>query len=175
MNTLFVFALLFAALPDPTSGLTPASERAARLMNVDERAKLATFDLRLQELKFSRPANAFRIASIVVISAAAVLPVGLGAFGLVIGGLAGLLTWNAQLFGSFMLLMFSVVPIWAWVTVGVVAAIGVGMLLASVISDEPRQQQVRGVKEKRRAFIKSANESHRQGQVEVPLTTLLRF
>ena len=57
----------------------------------------------------------------------------------------------------------------------VVATIGTGLLVGSIIRDQPRQQDVKAVKQERRAFIKAVNESHRQAPLEVPLTTLMTF
>lgn len=74
-----------------------------------------------------------------------------------------------------MLSMFTWIPVWGWAAMAVVATIGTAMLVGSIVGDQPRQQQVRAVKEERRALIKAVKDSQRSAQVEVPLATVLVF
>ena len=173
MHTLLALAMFLSATPDGTTGLRRSSERAARLKNAEESAQLESFDLKLQELRPTSGASALRVSSIIVLAASVAVPVACGAVALVIGGLVALFSTNAA--GIFMLSMFAWIPVWGWAAMAVVATIGSAMLVGSIVGDQPRQQQVRAVKEERRAILKAVRDGQRSAPVEVPLTTVMVF
>jgi hypothetical protein len=173
MHTLLALSILLCATPDATIGLSRNSERAARLMNAQERAQLASLDGKLQELRSSGQNSALRVSSIIVLAAAVAVPVVCGVGALFFGGLVALLSPSAA--GAFMVAMFSWIPVWGWAAMAVAATVGTAMLVGSIVADQPRQHQIAAAKEERRALIKAAKETQLSAPVEVPLATVMVF
>jgi hypothetical protein len=135
-------------------------ERAARLMTADERAQLTGLNLELLNLRRANENTALLSASIVTMSVAAAVPVVLGAVGLVgsvflgLFGFLGPSLWLA--IPTMWVALFSWVPVWGWIAMGVAAVAGVAMLISAQASDAPRRERVAAVNLERRRIIEAA-------------------
>lgn len=166
MLALSIALIVVSASPVKSSRERPA-ERAARLMTAEERAQLAELNVQLLELRRSSDNLALLSGSIIALSSAVVVPVVLGAIGLVgtfFVGFFGLIApslWT--LIPAMWVGLFSWVPVWGWLAMGVAAAAGVAMLISAQASDAPRRQRVQEVNLERRRLIEVA-----AGRPEVP-------
>jgi hypothetical protein len=151
------------------------AERAARLMTNEERAQLASFNVRLDGLRRSAANELLLTGSIVVMSAAAAVPVIAGAIGFVgtvflgIFGFLGPSLW--ALIPPMWVALFSWVPVWGWIAMGVAAVAGVAMLFSAQASDAPRRDQVEAVTLERRRLVNLAAARADMQVVAPPLVT----
>ena len=173
MHTLLLITTLLASHGESRA------QRAAHLMTDDDRATLASFDNRVTARPLSNGLQALRTSSILLLSAGAIPVVGIGVFALgasfVTGFAAGLagISWGGlfvEVMGSF----FKWVPGAIWVAMGVALVAGTAMLVASIVSDRPRQKELKAIRTERRDFIRSI-EARGEAPEQVPTTTVFTF
>ena len=173
-----MLALSIALIVVSASPLKPASEgkqeRAARLMTAEEREQLA--GLKVQLLEPRSPESAGLLASsIITLSSALIVPVGLGAVGLVgsfFVGFIGVLAPSLwRLIPAMWVGLFSWIPVWGWIAMGVAAAAGVAMLVGAQALDAPRREKAQALNLERRRLIEVASTRPDPQLMAPPLVT----
>lgn len=151
-------------------------DRAARLMTNEERAQLESFNVQLADLHH-RPAqsSALMAGSIITLSVAGVVPVAMAAVGILGTFFAGLLGFAAPSLWTgipaMWLTLFSWIPVWGWIAIGVGAVAGAAMLWGALAADAPRRAKVQSISEERRRLVIIASSRPELPESAPPLVT----
>jgi hypothetical protein len=159
-------------------------ERAARLMTDGEVAHLESLNQRIQALDRAPHRAALLTASIAAMSAGLVLP-SIGVIvaaaltfldALILVGFGASESGFAALAGTTWLAVFSLIPVWGWIALGAVVAVGAAGLVYAVVSDAPRRRELAALRAERQALVASAlSRPAETSMIEVPMLPLATF
>ncbi len=160
------------------------SERAARLMTEGEVAHLESLDRRIKALDRAPGTTALLTTSIVAVSAGVALPsigVVLAAAmsfldALVLVGFGAGESGFSALLGATWLAVFSIIPVWGWIALGAVTAVGATVLVCAAVSDAGRRRELAALRAEREALVASTlSPPAAPSRVEVPMLPLATF
>lgn len=186
MFTISLLLMLVSATPyeDGREQRQTKRERAARLMTVEELTQLEDLERQVTALRRPNGNVGLLAGSITLMAFGAVIPIALaivGVVGTVFVGFAGIF---GALVGSLAIWafiptmwvgLFSWIPVWGWIAMGVTAAAGGAMLIAAQANDAPRRAAVHALQVERKNLIELALSRERSAMLQVPMTTLATF